>query len=236
MRKEIFMNEDQIDVTTEITDASSAENQTVETTETQSDGGDVSRESKVSETVPYERFAEVNSKSKALEEKYAKLEAELQAINSRIPQPQQTPQDLAQKQQEQLIREQLKSMGFADQEEVNKRLQQIEEDRKLENTINQLENRYDGRDGRPKFNKREILEYARDNQIGSLEAAYKLKNHDALMDYAIKTAQGRTKPVKSEVSDGSGSSEAGTTNSDLLSAVSKGDKSSLLTFIKRQMK
>lgn len=234
------MNEEQIDVTTETTDASSAENQTDVSQESQTDQSGSSEDKKVSESVPYDRFAEVNSTNKVLKEEREALRKELEEIKGRLdtfkaPQQPQSQQEIAQRQQEELVKRQLREMGFVDQSEVEKRLQQIDEDRKLENRIQSLENKYSGKDGRPKFNRREILEYARDNQIGDIEAAYKLKNQDALIDYAIKQAQGKVKPVKSESSDGSGSQNAGTTNDDLISAARKGDKSSLLSFIKRQM-
>lgn len=217
------------DVTTETTDASSAENQTEVSSENQTDQSETSQDKKVSESVPYERFAEINSKSKALEEEIRQIKESL-ASKTETTQPA-TQETLAQKEQEALIREQLKKMGFVSKEEI----QQIESDRKLENELKSLEGKYDGRDGRPKFTRREVLEYARDKQIGDVESAYKLMNHDQLMSYAIKQATSTNKPVKSESSDGSGSNEAGTTNNDLISAVKSGDKSSLKSLIKRLM-
>lgn len=213
--------EENIDVQQETTEAPSAENQAEATTETP----ESTEETKVSKSIPYERFAEINSKNKLLEEKLAKIEAQL---TQNRPQPQ---VDVAQQQQEAAIREQLKKMGFISQDEIK----QMEEDRKLDSRLTSLESKYSGSDGKPKFSRIEVLEYARDHQIGDPEAAYKLMNHDALMDYAIKQATGKIKPVKSETSDGSGSSQAGTTNSDLLSAVQKGDKDSLRSFIKRML-
>lgn len=219
------MIEETQDVTQETTDASSAENQTEETSEMQTDQSESSEESKVSKTVPYDRFAEVISTNKQLKEEITKIRESLETTQAPIEKV-----DPGVQQQEQLIREQLKKMGFVSKEEIA----QIESDRKLEGTINSLAEKYNGKDGRPKFNKVEILEFARDKGILDLEAAYKVKNHDLLMDHAIKQAQTNTRPVKSESSDGSGASEAGTTNGDLISAVKKGDKNSLLSFIKRQ--
>lgn len=231
------MNEDQIDVNTETTDASSAENQPEMSQDTQVDQPVETEDKKVSDSVPYDRFAEVNSINKTLKEEQEKMRQELEAIKASQSQPQtpQTPQDIAQKQQEQLVRDQLKNMGFLDQEEVNKKLQQIEEDRALDSKLQNLELKYSGKDGMPKFKRSEILEYAHKNQIGDIEGAYKLKYQAEIIDNAIKAAQGKSKPVKSESSDGSGSQNAGTTDGDLITAAKKGDKSSLLSFIKRQM-
>lgn len=229
------MDEVTQDVTQETTETSSVENPTVESQESQTDQSGSNEDKKVSESVPYERFAEVNSINKTLKEEQERIKAELEAIKQAQLQPRtpQTPQDVAQQQQEQLIRDQLKKMGFLDQSEVDKRLKQIEEDQRLDNRLSQLEAKYSGKDGLPKFNRREILEYAKNNQIGDVEAAYKLRYQAEIIDNAIKTAQGKTKPVKSESSDGSGSQNSGTTNSDLVTAAKRGDKSALNSFIKR---
>jgi hypothetical protein len=53
------------------------------------------------------------------------------------------------------------------------------------------------------------------------------------MDFAIKQALGKTKGVKSEVSDGSGSQEVGTTQGDLKEAALSGDSDAMATLIKR---
>lgn len=226
-------------VTQETTEASPAENQTNESQESQTDQSGSSEDKKVSESVPYDRFAEVNSKNKRYEEERETLRKEIQSLRDEMVSSKQTqtPQDPAQEQQRELVKKQLKELGFVDQSEVEQKLNQIEEDQRLESTMKQLEVKYNGSDGRPKFNRREVLEYARDLGIkpSKLESAYRLKYQSELMDYAIKQASGKTKPVKSETSDGSGSSQAGTSNGDLVGAVRKGDKSALNSLIKRFM-
>lgn len=225
------MIDDQQGVKDNEVEASPAEDNTSEVEETQSGQTDSTETSKVSESVPYDRFAEVNSKNKRLEEEINEIRESLKELKT--PKETAAPQttDPAVAQQEALIREQLKKMGFVSKEEI----QQIEEDRKLDSTMSQLEQKYSGKDGKPKFNRRDILEYARDNQIGNLEAAYKLKYQAELIDAAIKEATSKTKAVKSESSDGSGAQNAGTTNQDLIAAAKKGDRSSILSLIKRQL-
>lgn len=213
--------------TQEATEASPAENQPSNTQEAQADQPASSENDKVSQSVPYERFSEINNKNKELEKQIEELRAEMLATKQPAqPEPQLDPD---QQRQEQEIREQLKKMGFISKDEI----EQIEADRQLQNTLSNLESKYNGQDGRPKFNRREVLEYASKHQIGSVEGAYKLMHQDALIDYAIKQAQGKVKPVKSETSDGSGSAEAGTTRQDLVKAAQKGDKSSIRDLIKR---
>ncbi len=233
MRKESSMNEDTTDVNTETTEASSAENQTVETSVESSDQSTDTKDSKVSEAVPYERFTEINSKNKALEKEIKEIKESIAQQKASAPVE---PKTQVQRNQEALVKEQLKKMGFTSSEDVDARFKQLEADNKLSNELKSLEGKYDGSDGRPKFGRKEVLEYARDHQIGDVESAYKLMNYDQLLSHSAKHASDTNKPVKSETSDGSGSSQAGTTNKDLLGGIKRGDKSSLNSFIKRMMK
>jgi hypothetical protein len=174
--------------------------------------------------VPYDRFKEKNEEAKKLKEELDRLQQERQLTQTQQQQNQTIDQ-------EQVVKEQLKKLGFVSKEE----LQEVEADRQLSNTLEKLESKYDGKDGAPKFKRSEILKYARDNMIGDIEAAYKLKHQVELTDIAIKRALGKVPGVKSEVSDGSGSATAGTSNNDLKAAIEKGDKGALTTYIKRQL-
>lgn len=220
------MNEDvqdvqQVEATTE---ASSAENQTSETTQetTQEDS------SSTSKTVPYDRFQEViNSKNE--------LKAEIDQIKSQIAQREPEASKAPENPQEEIIKKQLntylKDLGYVSKQE----LEQKEADRQLEQSIKDLEGRYNGKDGRPKFEKTKILEFANSKMIGDLEAAYKLMNEAALTDFAIKQALGKTKGVISEKSDGSGSSQIGSAQSDLLKAAQGGDEEAIDALIRRAL-
>jgi hypothetical protein len=207
----------QVETTTE---ASSAENQTTETTQetSQDDSSDTSK------TVPYERFAEVNSIKKQLQAEIDQLKAQ---VKSSVPAPQADPQRETIKQQLDPI---LKEMGYVSKAE----LEQQDADRKLDGEINKLADKYNGKDGRPKFERSKVLDYASKNLIGNLEVAYKAMNEASLMDWAIKQASGKTAGVKTEGSDGSGAS-TGVANSDLLNAAKRGDDDALSALIKRTL-
>lgn len=211
---------------TETTDASPAEKPATSETQESQDTGSTS-EKQISESVPYERFAEVNNKNKALEKSIEEIRQEMEELKK--PSEPQAPVSPEQEQQEQQIREQLKKMGFISKEE----LELVEEDRKLQSTLEKLETKYDGSDGRPKFDRVKVLSFAKEKGIADVDGAYNLLHQPELIDFAIKQAQGKTKPVKSETSDGSGSSEAGTTRGDLIKAAQKGDKGSVRDLIKR---
>lgn len=169
--------------------------------------------------VPYDRFESVVKTKQQLEAELAELRT-----NRGTEQP---------SNQEQLIKQQLdkylSDMGYVKKEV----LEEKEADRKLEESIKSLSQKYDGKDGRPKFDREKALQYAADNLIGNLEVAYKQMHEAELLDYAIKQATGRIKPTRTEVSDGSGSSQIGETQNDLLSSAKAGDEDAMRTLIKR---
>lgn len=205
----------QADVTAE---ASSAENQTDQTSQEETQDN-----SDKSQYVPYERFAEVNQKTKELERKLAEIEARSSETKTETP--------TAPIPQADLIKKQLKELGFVSREEI----EQQESDRRLQENIKSLSEKYNGKDGRPKFSKEKVVEYAAKNLIGNLEVAYKQMHEADLINWHITQAMSKSKGVKSESSNGSGSTEIGTTDADLKQAAQSGDRDAMLTLIKRAL-
>jgi hypothetical protein len=197
-------------------ETSSVENETAEV-ETEAKAEE---ETKASKTVPYERFAEVNNNYKKMEARLAEIEAKRE--ETKVVDP-----------QEQVVKTQLdkylKEMGYVSKEDLARQ----DADKALQDQVKNLQSKYDGKDGKPKFKYEDVLDYAEQNLIGNLEIAYKQKHEAELMDFAIKQALGKTKGVKSEVSDGSGSQEVGTTQGDLKEAALSGDEDARRTLIKR---
>lgn len=204
----------------ETTETSSVENETTEVTET--------TQETEAKTVPYDRLREVIDERNEIKNKLAELEAKVNSRSSVEPQAPVDPQREAVKQEFKKIATEL---GFVSKEE----LEQKEADKQLADTMSSLESKYDGKNGLPKFDRVKALKYAQENLIGNLEIAYKQMNEAAIMDARIKEALGKTKGVKSEVSDGSGSSNIGTTDNDLKSAASRGDRDALTALIKRTL-
>jgi len=134
------------------------------------------------------------------------------------------------------LKEQIKQLGFVDRSEIEADLKKQQEDVQVQTELIRLEGKYDGSDGTPKFNRIKVMQFALDNQIGTLESAYRLLNEKKLTDWAIKQASTKTKGVKTEASTGAGSREAGTSDEDLTKAATKGDKAALHTFLKRRMR
>lgn len=179
-------------------------------------------------TVPYDRFREVIDERKSLEAKIAELESKVSSFKPTTPATPPNPQEEVVKQQ---LDKYLKELGYVSKAE----LEQKEADKQLADTIGSLESKYDGKSGLPKFDRTKVLRFAQDNLIGNLEVAYKQMNEAAIMDFRIKEALGKTKGVKSEVSDGSGSSNVGTTDNDLKTAATRGDRDALQMLIKRTL-
>jgi transposase len=171
--------------------------------------------------VPYERFSEVVKTKNQLEQEVRALRAQQTPVKD-------APQEDAIKQQ---LDSYLRELGYVNKEELEAK----EADKQLENDMKSLSDKYSGKDGRPKFERDKVLQYAADNLIGNLEIAYKQMHEAELLDYAIKQATGKLKPTKTEVSDGSGSTQIGATQDDLLRQAQSGDDEAMKTLIKRAL-
>ena len=86
----------------------------------------------------------------------------------------------------------LDKLGVITKEKLEQQRKQDREDAALEKEIDKAETKYDGKDGRPKFNRKEVLKFAQENGIFNVDIAYKAKHFGALQDWAIKQA-GKTK-------------------------------------------
>jgi hypothetical protein len=170
--------------------------------------------------VPYDRFAKVNEEAKRLREEVERYKQSAPLDNN---------PELKKEQVKRELDGLLKELGYVSKQE----LEDKEYDKQLEHHIETLERKYNGQDGRPKFDRSKVIEYASQKVIGDLEVAYEQMYKAELMDVAIKQALGKTKPMMGEESDGSGSSQVGTTQDDLKKAAFSGDRDALRTLIKR---
>jgi hypothetical protein len=75
----------------------------------------------------------------------------------------------------QQAKEAAKRLGLMTADEFDQLYAERRASEKLLETVEGLESTYNGADGRPKFNKLEVLEYMRDNGINDPELAYKVK-------------------------------------------------------------
>lgn len=188
------------------------------------EAGDESQSSD-EQRVPYSRFKETNDRLKETSEKIAQYEKRLNELESSgKPKNPQLDQ----------VKKVLNDLGYVTKEDVDAEIKREREDARLNLELSRLETQYNGKDGLPKFNRQQVVDYAIQNGITNPEVAYRQMNFDKIVDQRIKAAAGKTGGVRSEKSDGSGSSQAGVANGDLLQAYkSSGDRNSLHTLIKR---
>ena len=104
----------------------------------------------------------------------------------------------------QQIVENLRNLGFVRSEDVGRQIDILEARLILESEHTRLEGVYDGSDGRPKYDRKKIADFAYKQGIYDLDAAYKILHEPELTDWTIKQAQkqaGQTpyteKPAKS---------------------------------------
>ena len=196
-------------------------------TETTTETAEVttSPETEVQKAVPYERFKEVNELAKEVPNLKKELEELRKSLN---PAPAVDPQTEQAKQY-------LKNLGFVSKEDVEREIRQRDEDSKVEQELSRLENEWNGKDGRPKFDRKQVIDYCIKNGIGNPEVGFKALKEQDLINFHVQQAIARSKGVKTEASDGSGSTQVGVTNDDLKEAAMKGDKTALRTLIKRQV-
>lgn len=87
----------------------------------------------------------------------------------------------------------IKSMGFATQDEVEKARLQGRKEAEYDRINDNLASKYDGKDGRPKYDRKEIEEFARENKDKGYtsippETLYKIKYEAELSDWNLKQA------------------------------------------------
>lgn len=167
--------------------------------------------------VPYSRFKEINDELKQIREELGK---------------QTTPPASADPQAEQ-VKQTLKQYGFMAKEDVDAELKKLREDTALERRLSSLESNYSGKDGRPKFDRSKVVEFAINHQIADPEVAYKAMHEKELIDWHIRQAAGKTAGVKVEKSDGSGTTSIGASNDDLKEAAMSGDDAAFTALMKR---
>lgn len=178
-------------------------------------------------TVPYTRFKEVNDKVREYEERISKIE---QGYKDReVPPSNVTPPDP----QAEAAKTILKQYGFMTADEVEAKIRQSKEDEAVQHELARLEQKYDGKNGLPKFERNKVVKFAIDRNLADPEVAYKTMFEAEYLNWHISQAMNKTKGVKTENSNGTGGQPAGPTNDDLTEAVKKGDEAAFDTMIKR---
>ena len=208
--------------TTEETDTSDISSDVNETAQDSKESSSAEGTEESEKSVPYSRFREVNEKARRAEE----LEQRIKELEGKVAPAEVNPQK---EQIKEALKPILDELGYVSKEA----LERDKEDEFVKSELTRLEDRYNGKDGRPKFDRNEVVKFAMSKKIGDLETAYEKLHFQELINWHVKETIAKSRGIKTETSDGSGSSESGVTNDDLKQAVAKGDKNALRTYLKR---
>ena len=106
-------------------------------------------------------------------------------------------------------KEYLKKLGFSTKEDLAQAKESGRKEAEYDRINENLSVKYDGKDGKPKFDRKEIEVFANENKAlgyNSIhpETLYKIKNEQALADWAVKEAlKGNRSPGVPQVKKGS---------------------------------
>lgn len=140
-----------------------------------------STEQKTKSRTAESRIDELTGEKKNLEEQLEKAKAD-----SKTPMP---PTDGKVSPEVQRAVDQLKSLGFVSKDDLDDRLRATEDRSTLNSLHTGLESRYDGSDGRPKYDRKEIELFMKDKGIWEPQIAYDSLNKDELLDFELKKAE-----------------------------------------------
>lgn len=153
-----------------------------ETTDADNDSG--------SDTVPNKKSAEARINELTAELRTTQDELRGMKEERKVPTP---PPDRPVTPEVQKAVGALRDLKFVQEDDLNKKIQEIEDRLALNTAHLRLEGSYDGSDGRPKYEKSAVEGYMRQNGVYNPEVAYKAMHETELLDWALKKAEGSTK-------------------------------------------
>lgn len=137
----------------------------------------------------YPEYTKATTKLKEYEEKFARQEAEKNAL------PPETEMSNAQ------VRQKAREVGIVTKDDINDFIseavkQQLEEDKRTQSILRQadkFEREIDGSDGRPKFETEQVLKYMAETGVVDMKVAYELVNRDSLDSWRLSQLE-KNKP------------------------------------------
>jgi len=153
------------------------------------------------------RINEILAKNKQLEEKLATIEEKMAPPP---PAPIDGTQALTPSVQKAV--DYLKDLGFVTKDQQDKKMREIQDRATLDSEHVQLESRFSGSDGRPKYERKDVEDYMQKRGIYNAEAAYKLMFEKELFDAQLKDYEGdrRKKPFVQKAGSSAGTREDNT--------------------------
>lgn len=153
--------------------------------------------------IPYERFQEKVQELNSMKEQMAELKAKAE-IADRLQQavsPQMGAEQQRRQQQLDAAKRELEQLGYVDKTAVdsmvNERLEQYKWQERFVRQMDELESKYTGKDGGPKFDKESVAafmdeQHSRGNVITDPEIAFRLMNLDSIAESKAKAQKSST--------------------------------------------
>ena len=164
-------------------------------------------------------------------EKRRQLEAEVARYKqTQTPQPQANAYEDRVQQE---LKKHLETLGYVSREEIQRMEAQKEADRALQSEAERLTKEWNGDGGKPKYDHESVVNYAYEHGIASLEAAFKLMNEKAYLDWHANQVLANTRGTRMERSDGSGAANVQLSDDDVSDGLAKGDPGAKKLFLKR---
>ena len=155
-------------------------------------------------TPDHPRFKDVLNEKKEAEERAAKLEEELAELKSQKVEAKYNDDDLSPEEEASLakIQRNLAKRGFVTQGDLTVQ--------RNADTLRKLDEKYDGKNGLPKFDRADIVAYSKKNGFGdNYEAAYRDMHFDTIVEVNAKKRSSAPQTFTTEKPSGGG--EATTT-------------------------
>lgn len=109
-----------------------------------------------------------------------------------------------------LLKDDLAEMGIVTKSDFRNYYNEVREAEKLLDNMRTLETKYDGKDGRPRFDTESLLEYMTETGIQNPEVAYKIKHEEDLSTWKEQQIAKARKPGYDTIESGSGAKQPGT--------------------------
>lgn len=204
---------------------------------------------KTPQHIPYDRFKEVNSERQYLKTQSEQLQAKVQEYEGLFKTLQERPEiaskffqaapveqvDPRIKQADETLSKQL---GYVKTDQVQSMVEDMLAQREAQtgfiSKIGELEKKYDGSDGMPKFDGRAVAQFMDAEGVTNPETAYQLMNLDALAESRAAKAKQKTQGTYSERPGQPMQTAGGDSYKSLLDKAKSGDSSALHQILRGQ--
>jgi hypothetical protein len=168
----------------------------MENTGVEADGGD----SATSQMIPRDRFDQIYGERNQLRDEIAQYREALARIQNDPQYREQMfgKQAVTQDPKVQNALKILKDNGIPTMQDIEKKFEEREMLSNLRTQINEMEKKYDGKSGLPKFDRNEVVEHMKRYNMTDAERAYRDLYMDAIIDARVKQSNSKGRGMYSE--------------------------------------